>query len=48
MFAKERTSALGMEAMEESRQIVDALGLGRTEAFIYSDRMLSWEADKVT
>lgn len=46
-FGKTDSSAEGIVIMDESRKVVDALKLGKTNVFIYSDAMLNWDGDKV-
>ncbi len=47
-FERTDTSAEGIGAMDDSRDVVDSLELGKTRAFIYADAMLTWEGDKVS
>ena len=46
-FGKTASSAEGIVIMDETRAAVDALNLGKTNVFIYSDAMLNWDGDKV-
>ena len=46
-YSKTSKSIEGIEAMDNSRAIVDNLNLGEDNAFIYSEILLTWEGFKV-
>ncbi|XP_063722522.1 protein patched homolog 1-like isoform X2 [Symsagittifera roscoffensis] len=47
VFSKMPNSAKRIDAMDGARDVVDSMGFGDTNAFVYSDAFLVWEGDKV-